>query len=235
VVGNASGGLLAVGGVRYNKDVSAIAALRGWDGKKLANLPSSEDEIADAEKALRPYMPIQALTHTDATETAFKNAQLSERRVIHLAVHGEASPETSDRAALFFLDDPNAREDGILELPEIVRLPLRAELVVLSACETAVGPDQGEDGVLGLHRAFLLAGARSVMATLWRIDDTFSEKLIRQFYAGIARGMTTSDALASAQRQFATDSVPYYWAGFIVDGADARIVSPQSAGVRQPN
>ena len=229
------GGLLAVGGVRYNKDVSAIAALRGWDGKKLANLPSSEDEIVDAEKALSPYMAIQKLMHTDATETAFKNAQLSGRKIIHLAVHGQASPDSSDRAALFFLDDPATNEDGVLELPEIVRLPLRAELVVLSACDTAVGPEQGEDGVLGLNRAFLLAGTRAVIATLWRVDDTFSEKLIKSFYNNLAEGMTVSNALAFAQRDFVAHVPPYYWAGFILDGADTHIVPQHATTARQLN
>ncbi len=223
-----NGGLLAVGGVIYNRDMRQIAQTRGWNKDVLGNLPYSVDEVYDAERALNQAMPTTLLMGTKATETAFRNAQLADRKIIHLAVHGVASPNNSDRAALFFLDD--AHEDGVLEIAEVARLQLRAELVSLSACQTAVGPSQGEDGVFGLSRAFLLAGARTVLATLWPIDDTFSERIISYFYQGLAQGLSPAEALAVSQRavvqQFSDRAVPYYWAGFVVAGsADHPIVN----------
>ena len=105
----------------------------------------------------------------EATETAFKKSV--NHRIIHLAVHAIANNTSPDRAALVLLSDPQHGEDGSLYPSEIVQLPLDADLVVLSACDTAVGPIEGEEGISTLARAFLLAGTRTVVSTLWTIDD----------------------------------------------------------------
>lgn len=161
-------GLLAVGGVRYSRDVSQIAATRGY-GDKLSNLPGSEEEATAASETLGPVVGESVLLDgASATETAVKNALKQKREVIHLAVHGVShSNEEPELAALIFLPDKRSGEDGMLETPEIVRLNLRSDLVVLSACETAVGELQGEEGISNLSRSFLLAGAESVTSTLW--------------------------------------------------------------------
>ena len=88
------------------------------------------------------------------------------------------------------LSDPQNGEDGFLYAPEIVQLGLSAELVVLSACETAVGPLQGQEGIANLSRAFLFAGSRSVVSTLWQADDASAALLMKLFYAYIAKGRT---------------------------------------------
>lgn len=110
----------------------------------------------------------------------------------------------------------------MLETPEIVRLHLRSDLVVLSACDTAVGELQGEEGVSNLSRSFLLAGAGSVASTLWSVDDVFSATLMKYFYASLAKGQTKADALEEAQRhvlaQFGSTAVPWYWAGYVMEG-----------------
>jgi CHAT domain-containing protein len=95
-----------------------------------------------------------------ATESAFKRFTLADYRVIHLAVHGFASTTDSNRAALVLLSDPTAGEDGLLQAAEIVQLKLNADLVILSACDTAVGPIQGEEGIETLSRpsSSLVAG-----------------------------------------------------------------------------
>ena len=125
-------------------------------------------------------------------------------------------------AALLFLPDKSAAEDGILEIPEIVRLRLESDLVVLSACDSAVGDIQGEEGVSNLSRGFLLAGARSVVSTLWSIDDAFSVTLMKHFYEALAKGMSKSDALVEAQRyvlhHFSETAIPWYWAGYVLEG-----------------
>jgi CHAT domain-containing protein len=120
------------------------------------------------------------------------------------------------------LSDPKHDEDGFVEASEIVQLPLHAELVVLSACNTAVGPLEGQEGIATLSRAFLLAGARTVVSTLWSVEDQSTLYLMKSFYAELNRGKGAADALASAKRnmlkKFGTNAVPYYWAGFIVEG-----------------
>ena len=107
--------------------------------------------------------------------------------MFHLAVHAIANQARPDRAALVLLSDPKSGEDGFLQASEVVQLPLNADLVVLSACDTAVGPLEGEEGVETLSQAFLLAGARTVISTLWSIDDDTTLFLMKSFYAQLAR------------------------------------------------
>jgi CHAT domain-containing protein len=120
------------------------------------------------------------------------------------------------------LGDPAGAEDGLLLAPEIAQLRLRSNLVVLSACDTAVGPIQGQEGVSTLARSFLLAGAQNVISTLWSADDTSSLTVIKQFYAHLASGAPPASALASAKRdflaKFGSKAVPYYWAAFTFEG-----------------
>ena len=145
--------LLAVGGVRYNADATRIAQQRGY---KLDNLPASRDEAIAAADVLAPIVQDRlVLGGREATEAAVKQALRTPRMLIHLGVHGIASDQ-ADRGALVFLPDSSAGEDGLLEVPEIVQLRLRSELAVLSACDTAVGMVQGQEGVANLSRAFLL-------------------------------------------------------------------------------
>src|SRR5204863_1229944 len=111
-----------------------------------------------------------------------------------------ASRTDPDSSALVLLSDPSAGEDGFLQASEIVQLRLNAELVILSACDTAVGPVQGEEGIATLSRAFLLAGAKTVVSTLWSVDDTFSTFLMKQFYEQLAAGEPAAYALTIAKR-----------------------------------
>ena len=123
-----------------------------------------------------------------ATETALKRENLSRYEVLHLAAHGFADQKLPERAAIVLLSDPSAGEDGLLQPREIANYGLAARLVVLSACETAVGPTIGQEGVLNVARAFLVGGASSVMMTLWPVSDATSAALMRQFYEHLAQG-----------------------------------------------
>ncbi len=210
--------LLAVGGVKYNADASRIAGQRGY---KLSNLPGSGDQAMAAADVLASILPNSVLLQgQQATETAFRHALRSPKTLIHLGVHGISSDQP-DRGALVFLPDASAGDDGLLEVPEIVRLGLRSDLAVLSACDTAVGTVQGQEGVANLSRAFLLAGSRSVVSTLWAIDDAFSATLMTTFYNSLSNGVAPSEALAAAQqyvvRRF-QETAPWYWAGYMIEG-----------------
>jgi CHAT domain-containing protein len=105
-------------------------------------------------------------------------------------------------------------------------LRLNTDLVVLSACDTAVGPIEGEEGIAALSKAFLLAGARSVVSTLWSIDDTSSVLFMKQFYAHVAAHDSPAEALATAKKEmlqtFGKAAVPYYWAAYTFEGVPGR-------------
>ena len=221
--------LLAVGGIPYNPDeIKQVSVSRGYDPSSLSNLPGSRQEVLAAEAAFHDRNNTLLLGPA-ATESAFKRADLGQYRLIHLAVHGLADTTDPDRAALILLSDPAAGEDGILHASEVVQLRLNAGAVILSACDTAVGPVQGEEGIATLSRAFLLAGAKTVISTLWSIDDTFSLFLMKQFYRHLADQEPPAYALAAAKRdmlqKYGAKAVPYYWAGFTFEGAAGQAVS----------
>jgi CHAT domain-containing protein len=163
-----------------------------------------------------------------ATEEAFRR-EAPTHRVLHLATYGVLNKHNP----LFSFVElaPGGEHDGRLEVHEVFGMRLTADLVVLSACQTGLGSGTlsdvpaGDDWV-GLTRAFLHAGAGSVVATLWPVDDWATAALMERFYAEMALGARTSDALARAQRALRAERAtahPFYWAGFIiVGGADAQ-------------
>ena len=128
-----------------------------------------------------------------------------------------------ERSALVLGTSLHSKEDGLWQAREIRRELLNAELVTLSACDTAVGKLEGEEGVANLVRAFLLAGARNVVASRWAADDRVTAALMTRFYGHLAQGMDEGEALNSAKldilAEFGTQTPPYYWAGFSVVGA----------------
>jgi len=221
--------LLGVGGVPYDTTALKEASLtRGYDPDKLANLPASQDEVLAAEAALHDPSDT-LLLGAKATESAVKHADLAQYRIIHLAVHAFASNQDPDRSALVLLSDPAAGEDGFLQASEIVQLRLNADLVILSACDTGVGLIEGEEGIAALSRAFLLAGAKAVVSTLWSINDNYSLIVMSNFYKHLAAHEPAVDALTHAKqdtlREFGPTARPYYWAGFIFQGAIDRAIS----------
>jgi CHAT domain-containing protein len=215
--------LLAVGGVPYSPaQLKQATITRGYDPEALSDLPASKDEVMAAEAALHGTGDL-LLIGPRATESAFKRAATSPYGIIHLAVHGYASTTERNGSALVLLSDPAAGEDGFLQASEIVQLPLKSDLVILSACDTAIGPLEGEEGIAALSGAFLLAGARSVVSTLWSVDDTFSLFLMKQFYKHLAAHESAAPALTAAKRdmlhKYGAAAVPYYWAGYTLEGA----------------
>ncbi|HEX7362229.1 MAG TPA: CHAT domain-containing tetratricopeptide repeat protein [Bryobacteraceae bacterium] len=216
------GPLLAVGGVPYAQTgLRQISLVRG-ENPVLGNLPDSTQEVRDANAAIPGHNKL--LLGTAATESAFKHAVGRQRYgTIHLAVHGFANDADPNRAALALLPDLAAGEDGFLHASEIAMLHLHANLVVLSACDTAVGPIQGEEGISTLARAFLFAGAKAVVSTLWPVQAASSLLLMSRFYAHIESGEPPAFALADAKRDvlrsFGKAAVPYYWAAYTFEGA----------------
>ncbi len=164
-----------------------------------------------------------------ATETEFRQ-RAGAAGVIHLAAHGqfdEAQPLFS-RIVLA----PDAQSDGALEVHEVYGLKLTAtDLVVLSACQTQLGQTSYGDDVVGLNRAFLFAGAPSVIASLWSVDDAATEKLMVAFYRNLRAGRPKAEALRAAQAIVRQEYPhPYYWAAFVLNGDPGAPPSRPSQG-----
>jgi CHAT domain-containing protein len=180
----------------------------------------------EAESIGRLFPPDQrrVLVGRNATEENIKSdAHLRDYEIMHFAVHGNVN-ETKPQYSALVLSAPeaSAREDGFLHAYEISRLSIRASLVGLSACSTALGRNAGGEGLLGLAHAFLGAGARSVLASLWPVDDRSTAVLMTQFYRRIRlTGETRGEALRQAQLQSIGSlqfAHPYFWAGFSIFG-----------------
>jgi CHAT domain-containing protein len=123
---------------------------------------------------------------------------------------------------LSLVDEKGAAQDGFLRMHEIYNLRLPADLVVLSACQTALGREIRGEGLIGLTRGFMYAGARRVVASLWQVDDESTAELMERFYRAMLRdGRRPADALRAAQSEMARSrrwSAPFYWAGFVLQG-----------------
>jgi CHAT domain-containing protein len=123
---------------------------------------------------------------------------------------------------LSLVDEQGNPQVGFLRAHEIYNLKLNADLVVLSACRTALGKEIKSEGLIGLTRGFLYAGASAVVATLWDVRDEATAELMKRFYRGMLKeGMHSAAALRAAQVSMWKDKrweAPYYWAGFALQG-----------------
>jgi tetratricopeptide (TPR) repeat protein len=221
-------GVLALGDPDYAS--AAAVAVRG--GKPLASLPATRAE-AQAVGTV-------TLLGADATEAGLRAALArGERwRAVHLACHGLVN---LDRPALSALAlSPDAAEDGLLMALDVYRMRVPADLVTLSACETARGAVVATEGIVGLTRAFMFAGAPRVLCSLWKVDDEATASLMKKFYElwlgspreavapsepgaapGESRGRSPADALRAAQEHVRGQEKwkhPYYWAAWVLWG-----------------
>ena len=160
----------------------------------------------------------------DASRTTATSADLAQYRIVHFATHGiinNQHPELSG-LVLSLVNEQGEPVDGFLRLYDIYNLKLQAELVVLSACQTALGKDMAGEGLIGLTRGFVYAGVPRVVASLWRIDDRVTAELMQNFYSAmLTRGRRPAAALRAAQLAMWKTTgweSPYYWAAFTLQG-----------------
>jgi CHAT domain-containing protein len=151
-------------------------------------------------------------------------SNLSQYRIIHFATHGllnSQHPELSG-IVLSLFDEQGRAQDGFLRLHDIYNMRLASDLVVLSACKTGLGKEIKGEGLVGLTRGFLYAGAPRVVASLWKVDDRATAELMKLFYQRMLRdGLRPSAALRKAQIDMLKRprwAAPYYWAGFTLQG-----------------
>ena len=151
-----------------------------------------------------------------ASESNFRlSAHLFKR--LHIASHGKFQADSPLASGLYLA--PDAANDGVLRVGELYAMELNAELVTLSACETGLGKIDNGDDVVGLARGFLYAGARSILASLWSVDDMATANLMQGFYQALGRAGSAPEALRSAQQRVRRQHPhPFFWAAFQLSG-----------------
>jgi CHAT domain-containing protein/Tfp pilus assembly protein PilF len=190
-------------------------------GLALTPLPSSREEVRSIAAF---YSEARTYLGSEATEERAK-AIGKDTRYLHFACHGlldERFPLNSGLALTIPKDADEGQENGLLQAWEIFEsVRLDADLVTLSACDTALGQEMGGEGLLGLTRAFQYAGARSVLASLWSVSDVSTAELMKRFYGYLSEGRSKDEALRAAQADLIRSQDfphPYYWAAFQLTG-----------------
>lgn len=189
-----------------------------WNWRRLAG---ARHEVEAISGLFEPHRRWVALGEA-ATEGRFRREEaVREARYVHLASHALIdSAEPALSALLLTAGSPE--EDGLLQAHEVFELELNADLVVLSGCETALGRAVRGEGLLGMTRAFLYAGADAVAVSLWPVEDRSTSELMVGFYRGLTRGEGAPQALRQAKLARLADPRyrhPYYWAPFVVVGS----------------
>jgi CHAT domain-containing protein len=199
----------------------------------LKPLPYAQQELASAANVFGAGSVL--LEGKQASESAVHHVGLENFKIIHIAAHGITDLVEPDRAGLV-LASGSSSDDGFWQAREIRRTRIEAELVTLSACDTGTGRLQGEEGIMNLARSFLTAGAKSVVASLWEVDDRSTATLMGHFYRHIALGQTVAQSLRQAQTEilteFGSETKPYFWSAFTVIGDGARKITPQAGATK---
>jgi CHAT domain-containing protein len=171
-------------------------------------------------------------TATSASKDAAVSLAAGQRRYRfwHFACHGLLDIEKPQFSGLLLSPDPSG--DPFWQALEIFDARIPAEMVVLSACESGLGPVLDGEGVFGLSRAFLHAGARSVCVSLWRVADASTGALMEGFYSRLVKGMAAAEAFQSAKLEMldGTWAHPFYWAPFVLIGGDPVVLPANSTG-----
>lgn len=202
----------------------SLREVSGQDGElNLSRLPSTLHEARMIVKAA-PFGSTHVLTGFQANKAVAMSAVFGQHKILHFATHGIINNEHPQLSGvvLSLIDQQGNAERGFLRLPDIYKLHLNADLVVLSACRTGLGKQIKGEGFVGLTRGFMYAGARAVIASLWRVDDEATAELMSHlYYAMLREHLPPPAALRKAKQTMQADSRwhhPYYWAGFVLQG-----------------
>lgn len=204
--------------LRRARDARIVA-----DDLRFPRLVLSRREADYISAAATPQRVMKALDFK-ASRATVMSPELSQFRVLHFATHGLLDTESPELSAivLSLIDEHGSPQNGFLRLYEVYNLNLAAELVVLSACQTALGAEVRGEGIVGLARGFMHAGAKRVIASLWKVDDDATAELMRVFYARmLKKGESPTAALRQAQlaiRRVPQWKSPFFWAPFALYG-----------------
>lgn len=207
--------LLAFG----NPTTPSAAGVEGSRGTSLAPLPEAETEVKGAAR----FYPVGSAVYIrdQATEQRFK-AEASRYRVLHVAGHGVLNDASPMHSYLLLAAGDAKTEDGYLEAGELMQMDLGAELVVLSACDTARGKYASGEGIIGFSWALFAARCRTQVVSQWKVDSAATSVLMRDFHKNVRGDRTRA---ASALQKTIVSMLktkqyrhPFYWAGFVVLG-----------------
>jgi CHAT domain-containing protein len=186
-------------------------------------LPFSREE-ADGIASLTSSNSLMKATDFQANRKIATSGELAHYHMVHFATHGLLNSEHPELSGLVLslIDEAGKQQDGFLRMQEIYNLQLPADLVVLSACQTALGKEIKGEGLVGLTRGFMYAGAQRVVASLWQVDDLATAELMKRFYSGMLKeGLRPAEALRLAQLKMLKQerwSAPFFWAPFFIQG-----------------
>ena len=189
----------------------------------LVRLRFSRQEAEEIARLAGDKRNLKALDFA-ANRSVVTDAKLSDYRIVHFATHGLINNQNPNLSGvvLSLVDEQGRPQNGFLRLYDIYNLKLDAELVVLSACQTALGKEIRGEGLVGLTRGFMYAGAPRVVASLWRIDDRASADIMSRFYSAMLKdGLRPAAALRAAQVSMLREKrwqSPHYWAAFTIQG-----------------
>lgn len=195
----------------------------GLAGGVLPRLLFSRREADSILAMTHPGMGMEALDFAASRNRALSN-DLGQYRVVHFATHGLLDNDHPELSGLVFslVDRQGKQQEGFLDLEDVYNLSLSAEMVVLSACETGLGKQITGEGLIGLTRGFMYAGASRVVASLWQVDDAATAEFMRRFYKALLEdGVPPAQALRQAQIEMQHEKRwrdPYYWAAFTIQG-----------------
>jgi len=153
-----------------------------------------------------------------------ERTDFSRYSILHFATHGLLDPKNPKKLGFYLsmVDENGKDQEGFITMQDVYNLRVPVSLVVLSACRTGLGEDVRGEGLIGLTRGFMHAGASSVVASLWKVDDEATAELMKYFYTNmLKKGMRPAAALREAQTTLRRNpqwQSPHYWAGFILQG-----------------
>jgi CHAT domain-containing protein/tetratricopeptide (TPR) repeat protein len=205
----------------YNGDTTLLSQVFANDltmRKGLDSLKYSGEEVFKAQK----LMGGESVLAQKATKKSFEETA-NNYRIIHLATHGKANDKAGDYCFLAFTEQKDSIDNELLYVRDIYNLSLNADLVVLSACETGIGELKRGEGIVSLARAFAYAGAKSMVTTLWSVNDKSTMQIMENFYRNLRKGQTKSYALWKAKQDYWEKAKgefahPFYWSSFIPIG-----------------
>lgn len=182
-------------------------------------IPYSEREVLKISRYF-PKEKVDVYLNHNAKEEIIKKTSLTDYKIIHFACHGFLDEKYPIRSALILSLEKDSVEDGFLQVREIYSLKLNADLVVLSACQTGKGRLERGEGILGFPRIFFYVGAKSIVLSLWRINDKSTSLFMDIFYYYLTKGYDKAQALRLAKLKMMKTKYchPYYWAAFILNG-----------------
>ncbi len=187
-------------------------------------LKYSMDEIESIDELISNT---KVFISREATENNF-NQYAASSNVIHISSH---SFLVKDQPLIIFSPQPDDSEDGFLELGEIIQLNLNSDLVVLSSCRSGLGRVDAAEGIIGMQKAFFDAGSKSVVVSLWDVNDKYTSYFMKDFYKHLSDGKSKTEALKQTKIDFIKkySANPYYWSAFVLSGNPSSIKLEQSS------